>query len=94
MEDKAEMKYFWLIELLAFWQGKINSKDLIDAFGISATQAKKYLSAYNSLYPLQLAYNTSLKAHQPEESFSAKIISTDVAEYLDWLNGYRAQILD
>ena len=91
MEDKAETKYFWLIELLAFWQGKVNSKDLIDAFGISATQAKKYLSAYNSLYPLQLTYNTSLKAHQPKESFSTNIISTDVAEYLDWLNGYRVQ---
>lgn len=91
MEDKAETKYLWLIELLAFWQGKINSKDLIDAFGISSTQAKKYISSYNSLYPSQLTYNSSLKAHQPEERFSTNIISTDVAEYLDWLNGYRVQ---
>ena len=91
MEDKAESKYFWLIELLAYWQGKVNSKDLIDAFFISATQAKKYLSAYNSLYPSQLIYNRSVKAHQTQTEFNAQFISTDVAEYLDWLNGYRAK---
>ena len=91
MEDKAESKYFWLIELLAYWQGKVNSKDLIDAFLISATQAKKYLSAYNSFYPSQLIYNRSVKAHQTQTEFNAQFISTDVAEYLDWLNGYRAK---
>ncbi len=92
MDDKVGSRYFWLIELLAFWQGRVNSKDLIDAFGLSSTQAKKHISAYKSRYPSQLTYDSSLKSHLTESEFSTHFISTDVAEYLDWINGYSKKV--
>lgn len=79
-------KYSWLIELLAYWQGQINSQDLCTAYGISVTQAKKYLAEYNEVHVSNLTYSRSAKAHIAQPQFNFHYISGDVSEYLDWLN--------
>jgi len=87
MENKSTSKYFWFIELVAYWQGQINSRELCDNFGISVTQAKKYITHYRDYCPTNLAYCKSTKAHLAQDSFQQQYISGDVSEYLDWLNG-------
>ncbi|MAI17037.1 MAG: hypothetical protein CMH04_00055 [Marinovum sp.] len=87
MENKSTSKYFWFIELVAYWQGQINSRELCDNFGISVTQAKKYITHYRDSFPTNLAYSKSTKAHLAQNSFQLHYISGDVSEYLDWLNG-------
>ena len=86
MDNTVGNKYLWLIELLAFWQGRVNSQDLCNAYGISTTQAKKYISDYKIIYPSNIVYNKSAKAHFPNNELNCELISGDVNEYLDWLN--------
>ena len=86
MDNGVGNKYLWLIELLAFWQGRVNSQDLCNAYGISTTQAKKYISDYKIIYPSNIVYNKSAKAHFPNNELNCELISGDVNEYLDWLN--------
>lgn len=86
MGSSGGNRYKWLIELLAYWQGQINSQDLCLAYGISVTQSKKYLVEYNEIHPQNLKYNRSAKAHLAQELFTFNYINGDVAEYLDWLN--------
>lgn len=79
-------KHLWLIELLAWWQGHVNSSDLRDTFRFSRQQAQKYIDQYKTRYPANLYYDTHQKAFLPNGSFQQHLINGDVSEYLDWLN--------
>ncbi len=76
----------YFIELLAFWQGSINSTQVSQYFGISRTQAQKYLSYYQQEHPENLVYQPSLKGFVASQNFSPVFISCDASEYLDWLD--------
>lgn len=86
MDNKNAHKYFWFIELIGYWQGQVNGRDLSNHFAIGVAQAKKHISAYNTHHPSNLAYCPSTKAHMAQPGFSLYYISGDVSEYLDWLN--------
>lgn len=87
MENKNTSKYFWFIELIAYWQGQLNSRELCEHFQISPTQAKKYITTYKVDHPANLAYCINTKAHLAQTTFQLHYITGDVSEYLDWLNG-------
>lgn len=78
--------HFHFIELLAYWQGAINSTHLIQHFKISRKQASDYLRAYQIHYHKNLLYDQSAKGFLPTNNFEITSISGDVAEYLDWLS--------
>ncbi|GLR72730.1 WYL domain-containing protein [Agaribacter marinus] len=77
---------FFFIEMLAYWQGEVNSSHVADYFNISRTQAKKYLSNYQALHPDCLIYDKSAKAYRTSTHFTANYISAEVSEYLSWLD--------
>jgi len=55
-------------------------------FSVSRTQAQKYFKTYQADYPDNLIYDNSLKGFKPSKTFTSHCISSDVNEYLDWLN--------
>lgn len=78
--------HFQFIELLAYWQGAVNTTDLINYFKISRQQAQKYLSSYQKYYPLNIEYSQSRKVFVPTIQFRLSCIGDDVTPYLDWLS--------
>ncbi len=78
-------KRFWLIELLAYWEGRVNTTSLIHHFGLSRQQSSADLNAYSAQAPTNLCYDPSSKAYLPKTDFQRHFISDDVAEYLSWM---------
>jgi predicted DNA-binding transcriptional regulator YafY len=85
VREHTNMRYR-IIELLSYWQGLVNTTQLIQHFSVSRTQAQKYFKSYQSDYPDNLIYDNSLKGFRPSETFTTHCISSNVDEYLDWLN--------
>lgn len=84
-KDHAGIRYR-IIELLSYWEGLVNTTQLMQHFSISRTQAQKYFKSYRENYPGNLVYDKHLKGFKPNEDFLPHCISSDVSEYLDWLN--------
>lgn len=78
---------FWLIELLANWEGRINCGHLQHYFQLGRQQASKVISQYRALQPQNLKYCASAKSYLPTANFKPKFTSADVAEYLNWISG-------
>lgn len=91
--DKATPEHrYRFIELISFWEGGINTRRLIEQFGLSRQQASSDINAYRKTLPENLRYNPSQKLYQPTNAFVRGYISDDVLEYLSWLqDGYRLQ---
>ncbi len=84
----SEQMRFWLIELIAWWEGGVNTRHLTRYFNISRQQASKDFKTYQgTLAPSNLTYNNSQKVYQPSASFIRLFISGDVVEYLNWATG-------
>lgn len=79
--------HYWLIELLAWWEGRINTKPLCRYFGQSRQSASTHLNQYLAEHPNQLAYHTKQRVYLPTECFTPQYISQDVNEYLNWVTG-------
>ena len=77
--------YFQLIELLAYWEGRVNSTDISAHFSLSVTQAKFYLKAYREICPSNIVYDTTHKYFTPTDHFQAQFISNQISEYLEWI---------
>ena len=75
----------YFIELISYWQGSINSSQLIEQFGLSRQQCSKALNNYQHCYPRNLQYNASQKAYLPHPDFNAPLLNGDVNQYLNWL---------
>ena len=76
---------FWLIELLALWEGRVTTRQLCEQFNISRQQASKDLNAYNLSATTPLIRSTELKGYIAPEPFRFQHISGLVEEYLHWL---------
>lgn len=73
------------IELMAYWEGKLNAVTLIKQFSISRQQASNDIKAYQAIAPTNLLYNGSSKAFHATENFKPIFINLIVDEYLAWL---------
>jgi hypothetical protein len=94
MENQDLYPRFTFIELVAYWEGKVNTTHIAQQFGLSRQQSSAALNAYLGNYPNNLAYNKSGKAYQPTESFKLHFITGEADEYLHWLHtGYISQSL-
>lgn len=74
-----------LLELVAYWEGKVNTTLLTRHFGISRQYASADLKRYRELAPANLWYCASAKSYLAGSDFQPIYISTDVAQYLNWL---------
>ena len=75
-----------LLELIAYWEGRVNTTLLTRQFGLSRQQASGVISHYNQQAPGNLHYNASAKAYLATDTFTPQYISTDAAEYRGWHN--------
>ncbi|MFN3881648.1 MAG: helix-turn-helix transcriptional regulator [Nitrincola lacisaponensis] len=80
----SEQQRFWLIELLAWWEGRINTSDLVREFRISRQSASKSIQHYLTRHPRSLEYNPHLKSYQPTAHLQPHSLTGDVTEYLEW----------
>lgn len=74
------------IELLAYWEGRINAKDLERQFNLSRQQCSAYINAYKQQLPNNLVYDGSHKNYKPSVGFKRHYISADAGAYLNWLH--------
>lgn len=93
MDFSVRDEHFWLIELISYWEGGVNSSHLSQQFGVSRAQAKKYLSQYQQQHPSNITYHTSLKVFVPCSAFQLSHINGDVSEYLDWLDQHNTHLV-
>ncbi len=77
----------WLIELIAYWEGRLTTTHLSQFFGIGRQQASKDISYYLEACPGNLQYDACLKGYAPTRDFIYGYISGDVIEYLNWMTG-------
>ncbi|PUA30066.1 MAG: WYL domain-containing protein [Cellvibrio sp. 79] len=82
----VQQQRFQLIELLAYWEGRINTKDLEQYFQQSRQQSSQDINAYKQQAPENLNYDASLKAYLPTEFFNLRFVSENVDDYLHWLH--------
>lgn len=82
---EQQQKRLQFIELLALWEGKVNTNHLKSQFGISRQQASADLKEYIGLSPGILNYSSSLKTYLAAAVFKPKFISPDIEYYLTWL---------
>lgn len=91
---KAELhRRYWLIELIAYWEGRLTANHLQQFFGLSRQQASKDIKQYLQEQLGNLVYCASRKGHSPSSTFKPAFISGDVAEYLNWMTGQSAHAM-
>lgn len=82
--------FSWLIELLAYWEGRVQPSQLAGINRISRQQASKKLADFMSVNPEALEYHSREKNYRPTNKFYPKQISCEVGEYLNWITGQSA----
>ncbi|WGL18115.1 WYL domain-containing protein [Microbulbifer bruguierae] len=92
--EEVQNRRFWLIELIAYWEGRLTTKHLCDFFDISRQHASTEINRYRKAFPENLMeYRHKDKANLPSADFCCHYINGDVAEYLSWMSGFQAQPL-
>jgi predicted DNA-binding transcriptional regulator YafY len=77
---------YHLIEIIAYWEGRLTTTHLQNAFGIGRQQASQNIQHYiEQTAPDSLIYNKYLKGYQPGPSFKPRYTQGNVDEYLDLL---------
>jgi predicted DNA-binding transcriptional regulator YafY len=75
-----------LIETLAFWEGRLTTTHLINAFGIARQQASKDIHSYNEqIAPGNLEYDPHIKGFRTSAAFKPRFTKGTAEEYLQWL---------
>lgn len=82
-ESYAALQRLKAIEILAYWEGRLITNQLVDLFGVSRQRAssdiKHYLEKHN---PHSLKHNPAVKAYVPSYDFSLVLTSGRINEYL------------
>lgn len=76
------------IELIAYWEGRLVTSQLIKHFGISRQQASKDIKRYITHHnPDSLDYSIEIKGYQPAKNFKPKLTNGHINEYMDLMSG-------
>lgn len=74
---------YQLIEIIAYWEGRLTTNHLIASYGISRQQASKAINEYNKkIAPGNLTYDASLKGFRASDSFKPRFSQGVPEEYL------------
>ncbi|MBO1896920.1 WYL domain-containing protein [Shewanella sp. BF02_Schw] len=82
MAKDLSYKRFLFIELLAWWQGCISNKQLMQQFGISRQQAYNDFKNYCAQHPQNLIKTD--QGYQPATCFNSYYISGELPQFLHW----------
>jgi len=74
------------IEIIAYWTGRLNTRDLIDAFGITRIQASRDIKAYVQAHPGNLYYDGSLRRYIKASGFTCHLTKGCADEYLNLMH--------
>lgn len=74
------------IEFRLFWDGRLNRKDLVETFEISAQQASTDMATYKEIAKENFTFDSTQKSYLRLDSFSTKLIG-------GWTNRYLLQLL-
>lgn len=74
------------IEFRLFWDARLNRKDLVETFGISAQQASADMATYKNVAPENFDFDSTQKSYLRSDNFTAKLIG-------GWTNRYLLQLL-
>ncbi|MDE1333877.1 helix-turn-helix transcriptional regulator [Vibrio aestuarianus] len=76
-----------MIEIVALWEGRLNTSHLMQSFGIGRQQASKDINTYLAdIAPGNLVYDKQLKGYKPSDSFSPQVTKGHADEYLHILS--------
>ena len=76
-----------LIEIVAYWEGRLTTNHLVNSFGIGRQQASKDINSYlNDVAPNNLIYNKHLKGYEPSPKFKPVVTTGTADEYLHVLS--------
>ncbi|GAB3472775.1 helix-turn-helix transcriptional regulator [Azotobacter salinestris] len=74
------------IELIAFWEGRLITTQLMDWFGITRQQASSDINRYNSEFnPEALVHDPAVKGYIPAAGFQPVFTSGHINDYLGLL---------
>lgn len=76
---------FRAIELIAQWEGRLNTSHLTRLLAITRQSASRLINDYKALNPQNLRYNASLKCYEPSEVFSASQCSLGLEAYMQMM---------
>ncbi|MEP3350908.1 MAG: WYL domain-containing protein [Marinomonas sp.] len=80
------MQRYWMLELIAFWEGQVNTRPLMSALGLTRQSVSTAIKSYLDQFPNALVYDSGQKSYQVTQHFSPHIINQTLDEYFDWLN--------
>ena len=76
-----------LIEIVAYWEGRLTTNHLVNSFGIGRQQASKDINSYiKEVAPNNLIYNKHLKGYEPSPQFTPVLTTGTADEYLHVLS--------
>ena len=76
-----------LIEVVTYWEGRLTTNHLRDAFGIGRQQASKDINEYNNnVGKGNLEYDKQLKGYKPSSTFKPVVTTGNPDEYLHILS--------
>jgi hypothetical protein len=75
-----------MLELIAFWEGQVNTKPLMNALGLTRQSVSGVIKSYLDKYPDTLVYDTGQKSYQITNKFTPHVINQTLDEYFDWLS--------
>ncbi|GAD79534.1 WYL domain-containing protein [Vibrio ezurae] len=82
---------FRLIELIAYWEGRLTTNHLCESFGIGRQQASKDINFYiQHISATNLTYDRSIKGYVTSDTFEPKFITGNAQEFLNLLASQEA----
>jgi hypothetical protein len=86
VDNQSVQQRYRFIELIAYWEGRVNATTLAQQFGQSRQQNSADINRYKKLASENLIYDSSLKVNIPVHNFLPRFISIQVDEYLHWFH--------
>ncbi|PMH44651.1 hypothetical protein BCU68_12445 [Vibrio sp. 10N.286.49.B3] len=84
--NKQTLLRYQLIEIIAYWEGRITTKHLCDGFGIGRQQASRDINTYLKEFAAEnLEYDMQLRGYKPTSCFRPVLTQGHVNEYLQLL---------
>ncbi|GGY57537.1 WYL domain-containing protein [Bacterioplanes sanyensis] len=77
-----QQQIFKRIELIAQWQGRLNTQDLTRSLGITRQTASKLINEYKHYCPNYLVYEPKIRGYQPGPDFQPRFSSGQFDDYV------------
>ncbi|ABM04196.1 conserved hypothetical protein [Psychromonas ingrahamii 37] len=84
--SQLTLQRYQLIEIIAYWEGRLTTNHLCKGFDIGRQQASRFINAYLSeIAPDNLIYDTQLRGYKPADDFRPRVTNGHIEEYLNLL---------